>query len=738
MKTVDAARRGLLVLVSWVAIGGLDTASADHGGGTHIDYNLAVPATSSSGNYTVTWTSGYGVTLEEKLGSGAYSSVYVGTAGTKSFSGKGNGTYTYRVRLDICFYTCTTYYTEPESIVVTLDPNVPSPLTGPDDDDDGTFTLNWASIATATHYKLERRVDGGTWATILPNPTTTSHTETGLQDGEWEYRVSSCDSSACSSPTAPKAVDVATAPGTPGLITGPSDVSHNNPNYTLSWSAAPGSVTSYEFQESVNGSGSFVTIQNSAAQSRSFSGKPIGTYYYRVRACNVVGAYTNCGAWTQTKVVDVQVFNSVVVDSPATSVTGSYVVTWGASVGWNNLLQESANGGQWTTIFNDNGLVGSFSVSGRPDGTYRYRIFRWRTYLNSWGEQELEADTSTSTTTVVGQIPEPSITSNTVAGFQTYDAGVTKGGSAYVHVPIEAAPGVRGYQPRLALIYNSGRDRQRNDEDLPGDILGYGWSLGGIPAIRRCVKGQDNSNIVDLDTTDELCLGGEPLRLVSGAKWQPGSEYRTYRESFSKIVMHGTASDPWFKVYGADGSVSEYGNTPESSLRNIFYYTLNGVTHEIPTDPYLWSISRQEDVFGNEIEFEYYEDEAAGVRHPARIRYGNNFDAEIQFEYVSRDDLEPVSLGTASLKQNLLLHTIRTVLSTKTVREYRLDSETDPINDWRRLDRVQLCGYDENGVSAECLEPIDFDWAEPLDPLDDVKTFVERITDSNGRITEFD
>lgn len=66
--------------------------------------SISYPATSATGSYTVTWGASTGTAfeyyLDEKLNSGAWTNVYIGTAGgsrSVSFTGKINGSYTYRV-----------------------------------------------------------------------------------------------------------------------------------------------------------------------------------------------------------------------------------------------------------------------------------------------------------------------------------------------------------------------------------------------------------------------------------------------------------------------------------------------------------------------------------------------------------------------------------------------------------------------------------------------------------------
>jgi hypothetical protein len=63
--------------------------------------SLSVPATSSTGSYTVSWGSvstATSYTLQESSNGGSsWSTAYTGSGTSKALSGKGNGTYTYRV-----------------------------------------------------------------------------------------------------------------------------------------------------------------------------------------------------------------------------------------------------------------------------------------------------------------------------------------------------------------------------------------------------------------------------------------------------------------------------------------------------------------------------------------------------------------------------------------------------------------------------------------------------------------
>jgi hypothetical protein len=108
----------------------------------------------------------------------------------------------------------------------------------------------------------------------------------------------SCDDgNACTSGdtcnSAGTCVGTPTVCGAPGAITGPA--TSENGSYTLSWTAPPGSVTSYVVAE--NGT----LLPAVTTTSKSFSGKRGGRYSYQVAAC--LGA--SCGPYGPVFAVDV-------------------------------------------------------------------------------------------------------------------------------------------------------------------------------------------------------------------------------------------------------------------------------------------------------------------------------------------------------------------------------------------------------------------------------------------------
>ncbi len=156
-------------------------------------------------------------------------------------------------------------------------------------------------------------------------------------------------------------------------------------------------------------------------------------------------------------------------------------------------------------------------------------------------------------------------TPTTVAGSIPGQFKVTESGAASYRIPIQVPPGVAGMEPKLALVYNS---------QGGNGLLGMGWSLEGLSAITRCPRTMASDGVrgsVNFDLNDRYCLDGQRLILVSGVEGTAGAEYRTERESYSKIVAYGsTGNGPaYWVVKTKAGLTMEYGNTEDSRIEAV-------------------------------------------------------------------------------------------------------------------------------------------------------------------------
>src|SRR5690606_14807409 len=101
--------------------------------------------------------------LEERLNSGSWSEVHNGSATSKAISGKTPGSWQYRVRA--CSSVGCSAYSSTKPVTVTAPAAPPTP-TGPTTDYSGAYTISWNSSTGATSYRLEERLNSGSWSEV--------------------------------------------------------------------------------------------------------------------------------------------------------------------------------------------------------------------------------------------------------------------------------------------------------------------------------------------------------------------------------------------------------------------------------------------------------------------------------------------------------------------------------------------------------------------------------------------
>jgi hypothetical protein len=132
----------------------------------------------------------------------------------------------------------------------------------------------------------------------------------------------------------------------------------------------------YELEEALTPAFSTATqVYAGAAISFSVTGRANGTYYYRVRGVNPAGqsGWTNGsnGCTVTLSVPSAPSFLNV----PSTSSTGNYGLDWGLSSGATLYeLEESTDAGFSSTVQVYLGASAAFTVTGRSNGTYYYRV----------------------------------------------------------------------------------------------------------------------------------------------------------------------------------------------------------------------------------------------------------------------------------------------------------------------------------------------------------------------------
>ena len=397
--------------------------------------------------------------------------------------------------------------------------------------------------------------------------------------------------------------------------------------------------------------------------------------------------------------------------------TGSFSVSWSPVSGTNyyHIAIQHYDSDDWDVY-----QVSSSKTSKtftKSVGAYEFRV---RACSNSTGcSAYLRPRLVTVVSSPTLLHSEAGIVSASAAGETDAVAYVDEKGNARIDVPLRLPNGVNGLAPVVGLTYSSGAIPRLDEEDLPGGLLGHGWDLVGIPAISTCSGG--------------LCLNGQRLAVISGSG--ATAVYKTELDSFVKVTTHGSLYNRYFKVYLPDGQVWTLGDTSASRVR-------------VPQgDDYVWSISVQEDAFGNKVYYNYDEIYAGGTHVIRSITYEG---AEIHFRYASRCpsssqcDVETVdgALDPETAVQPLFLNRILTKVNGKWVNDYRLDNNFDG-DDFFRLDKLQHCAYNESGSTSKCMGAMEFKYhkfmvTDTATSTTEPQLAIDEFIDSYGDTTYFD
>ncbi len=298
---------------------------------------------------------------------------------------------------------------------------------------------------------------------------------------------------------------------------------------------------------------------------------------------------------------------------------------------------------------------------------------------------------------------------------------VSQKGSAGISYPIKVPAGRNGMQPNLAIQYNS---------DGGNGFLGLGWDIN-TPAIS--IDTRWGVPVLDDEYETEIyTLNGEQLmypkrKNLDGdmVDWMPNRHFDggldvnnnairstelrdrlaeneaifTPRKqgSFAKIERKGNSPSTYYwKVTSTDGTISWYGGA--DNLSNNANYVLKNAEGKIVH----WSLYMVEDVFGNNIKYEYVKENVSGSGINAnlaggvfyrinKIYYtghnGSQGNYSVSFNPTSgmREDLSIDSRLGVKLVTSKLLASIDIRLGSELIRKYILNYEPSKFQKNRLL-----------------------------------------------------
>lgn len=214
-------------------------------------------------------------------------------------------------------------------------------------------------------------------------------------------------------------------------------------------------------------------------------------------------------------------------------------------------------------------------------------------------------------------------------------------GTATYPVNLTVAPGIRGFQPKLALIYNGGN---------ANGPMGIGWRLK-IPHIQRLT----DEGLPEYDDEIDRYIDDTGKKLVRISQ----DEYRHEVEGL--FIRYRRLPTGGWEAHTPDGVRHLFGLSSESRI----------TTH---LGVFRWHLERQIDTFGNRIEYSYLLD--GGYAYIHEIRYNFSTDGRsniVAFYYKERHDVFTDRRSRAPVSIGLRLHTIEIKALGSLVRSYRLD-----------------------------------------------------------------
>ncbi|MFA0813247.1 FG-GAP-like repeat-containing protein, partial [Microbulbifer epialgicus] len=280
---------------------------------------ISLPAINTTGSYTISWGAASGspgkYQLQQRKDSGGWTTIYDGSARSKSVSAQTTGIYRYRVR---ACYTACSYFTAEKTLTVV---RTPGSITTPSTSTNGSIAVSWATVSGAASYVVQEQKNSGSWSQVYAG-TQLGKTIPGRGNGVYRYRVAAVENGQTGSYRYSSNVTVSLAPALPGGFTAPATTTSGS--YIVSWNSVSG-AQQYFLEETGTRSGSWTL----SGTSMSFS-KPLnGSYFYRVRACSVFQGVNACSAYTAKKMVQ--------VSQPllkVQSVSGQGAVTLLFNTGW--------------------------------------------------------------------------------------------------------------------------------------------------------------------------------------------------------------------------------------------------------------------------------------------------------------------------------------------------------------------------------------------------------------------
>ncbi len=233
----------------------------------------------------------------------------------------------------------------------------------------GSVSVSWpAASGSVTHYEVQKQFNGGSWSSLYTGASLRK-TASWMEVGTWRFRVKACHDSDCSDYR--YSSDVSVTHPTPAIPDNMSisPTSTTETSVSARWSGVSGRITHYEAQRRL-GSGSWSTFYSGADSSAPSSTMSVGSWRFRVRACNE----SDCSLYRDGNAVTI---NDAVPGIPKSLNTGPSETTHNeVQLSWHTVsgvvtryeIERRKDGGSWSVFYSGMG-DGSPTIPGIPEAT---------------------------------------------------------------------------------------------------------------------------------------------------------------------------------------------------------------------------------------------------------------------------------------------------------------------------------------------------------------------------------
>jgi hypothetical protein len=162
---------------------------------------LTLPSNSDNGTYAASWVAvahTVNYQLQERVGTGSWTTIHDGAATQKWFLNKPNGTYGYQLRA--CNSAGCSAWTAVKTVtvVLALPTQAPSNIYIDSPVNAGEpFLMSWSPVQHASEYQIDRRHDNGSWEPLGSAVGSSATLWAAGVQGPYYYRIRGCSVLGC-------------------------------------------------------------------------------------------------------------------------------------------------------------------------------------------------------------------------------------------------------------------------------------------------------------------------------------------------------------------------------------------------------------------------------------------------------------------------------------------------------------------------------------------------------------